>query len=312
VRVLIVGAGAIGSLFGFLLARAGTSVALVARPDAAAAIRSDGLRVEGRTEGTARVEVATEVPPGTPMDLVLLAVKDKDVRAAAIELGRSLRPPVPVVALQNGLGIERELADGLSQGGWDAPEPLIVRAVNSYGATWLAPGRIRFAGTGELVLPSSESGDAPSDRAALALRAAGLQVRRVPDIRREVWRKLLVNAAINPVTADHAVPNGALRSDPLRGQALRLLREAQMAAGAEGYEFSDDEADAELWRVVRATSENRSSMLQDIDRGRRTEIDWISGAILEAGGRHGLALPETRRALDRVHRRETLGPSQPS
>ena len=188
----------------------------------------------------------------------------------------------------------------------------MVRAVNSYGATWLGPGRVRYAGAGEILLPASGGSGSPAERAASAFVSAGFEVRRVPEIRREVWRKLLVNAAVNPVTADHNVVNGALRKDPLRGQALRLLREAQGVARAEGFDFPDEEADAELWRVVRATAENRPSMLQDVDRGRPTEVEWIDGALLAIGARHGLDLPETRRALERVHRRESLGPSQPS
>jgi 2-dehydropantoate 2-reductase len=312
VRVLVVGAGAIGSLFGFLIARAGIPVALVGRPSQVEAIRSSGIRVEGLVEGTESVESTGGIPTESAPDLVLLAVKAGDVRTAGEMLARSLSAPMPVVALQNGLGIEAELAAGLSGGGWAHPEDQIVRAVNSYAATALAAGSIRYAGVGEVLLPAVGDPGSPSDRAAAALGAAGIQVRRVPDIAREVWRKLLVNAAINPVTADHGVVNGALRNDPLRGQALRLLREAQLVARAEGYDFPDTEADAELWRVVRATAENRSSMLQDIERGRSTEVEWISGALLSAGERHGLDLPETRRALARVHRRESLGPSQPS
>lgn len=308
-RVLIVGAGAIGSLFGFLLVRAGRSVILVARPPADMALRNGGLRVEGRIEGTAPVEAVPEVPSEAPVDVVLLAVKARDVRSAARSVARALSKPRPVVALQNGLGIESEVTLGLSDGGWPDPGSWVVRAVNSYGATWLGPGHVRYAGAGELLVPA---GPGPADRAVELFASAGLEVRRVPDLGREVWKKLLVNASINPVTADHRVPNGALRDDPLRGQALRLLREAQQVARAEGYDFPDAEADAELWRVVRATSENRSSMLQDVERGRPTEIDWISGAILAAGRRHGLDLPETRRALERVHRRESMGPSQPS
>ncbi len=311
-RVLIVGAGAIGSLFGFLLARAGPTVVLVGRPPQVATIRDRGIQVEGRQEGTVRVEARSEVPTGAGVDLVLLAVKARDARSASATVARSVRPPVPVVALQNGLGIEEEVTLGLTDGGWPEAARWVVRAVNSYGATELAPGRIRFAGVGELLLPAASGPDAPPARAAEALRGAGIEVRTVPQIDREVWRKLLVNAAINPVTADHHVVNGALRQDPLRGQALRLLREAQEVARAEGYDFPDAEADAELWRVVRATAENRSSMLQDVERGRPTEVDWISGALLAAGRRHGLDLPETRRALERVHRRESLGASQPS
>jgi 2-dehydropantoate 2-reductase len=143
-----------------------------------------------------------------------------------------------------------------------------------------------------------------ADGVATTFRAAGIPVRVEQDREREIWRKVLVNAAINPVTADHGIPNGRLLLDPYRGQALQLLDEALSVAQAEGVRFTDTDAQRELWRVVRATSDNRSSMLQDLDRGRRTEIDSISGAILDLGRQRGLSLPATDRIVQRIHSKE--------
>ena len=89
----------------------------------------------------------------------------------------------------------------------------------------------------------------------------------VPSIEREEWRKAIVNAAVNPVTADHGVPNGALAADPLRGQALALLEEARRTAEADGFPFTREECASSL-PVVPGSAENRSSMLQDLDAGR--------------------------------------------
>jgi len=307
VRVVVFGAGAIGSLLGGRLARAGHSVLLVTRSDQASRIRSDGLQVEGLTTGTFRPEVATELPAETRADIVLLTVKSRSVRSAGRAIGTSVRPPAPVVALQNGLAIEPELLLGLTDGGWPSPERWIVRGINSYGATLAAPGRVVHAGDGEILLPVAD-GNAPSgsvDRVEQLLKEGGFSVRRVENLAKELWRKAIVNAAINPVTADHGVRNGELLRDPWREQAERLLHEGELAARSEGIEFADRELELDLWRVVRATAENRSSMLQDLDRGRPTEVDQISGAILAAAQRHGLDLPWTRRAIDRIHRRET-------
>jgi 2-dehydropantoate 2-reductase len=304
VRVIVFGGGAIGSLFSAFLVRSNHSVLLVARPATVAAIREYGLRVEGRTELTFPVDAEVALPTGTKASLVLLTVKSGDVREAALSIARAFPTPLPVVALQNGLGVGELLREGLREGGWKNSVEWIVRGLNSYGATLLGPGRVRHAGDGEVVLPAHTIRPEVGALVARVLTESDVQVRRVDDMARELWRKALVNAAVNPVTADHGVPNGALLHEPLRGQAERLLREAQAAASADGYAFTDEEADLELWRVVRATAENRSSMLQDLDRGRTTEVDAISGAILASGLAHGLDLPDTRRALDRIHRRE--------
>jgi 2-dehydropantoate 2-reductase len=313
VRVVVFGAGAIGSFLGARLFSAGQQVLLIGRPDHVAAIQKDGLLIEGRTEGIFRIPAATELPQTDRPELVLLGVKSPDLAAAGGALGAALRPPVPVVALGNGLGIERRLAESLGASGWHAPEQWIVRGTNSYGVTLLGPGRIRHAGDGEILLPKSSPSVLPETLEVVdrVLHEAGLSVRRAEQFDRELWRKALVNAAINPITADQGVENGALAKEPYRGQAERLLREAQAVAAAEGFPFPDEEADRELWRVVRATARNRSSMLQDLDRGRRTEIDAISGEILGAGTRHGLELPNTRRAIERIRRREAQGPERP-
>ena len=169
-----------------------------------------------------------------------------------------------------------------------------------------ARGCVRATGTGEVILPT------PGGRGALAgpielfkelLRGAGLTVRTSSDIDREVWRKALLNAAINPVTALHGVPNGRLIDGSLRSEAVALLTEARAVARAQGFVFGEAEATREFERVVRATSENRSSMLQDIDRGRPTEIEAISGELLRLGAVHGLDLPHTRAACVAVRAR---------
>ncbi|MGC2289804.1 MAG: 2-dehydropantoate 2-reductase [Thermoplasmata archaeon] len=302
-RIVVVGAGAIGSLFGALLYRAGNDVILVARPPHVAAINRDGLTLEGRTTGTFRIPAVSELPSDLRADLSLLTVKTYDLQNAAALFGRIVTPPIPVAALQNGLGIESTVEEALSAAGWPDPGQWIIRGINSVPATFVGPGTVRHSGEGELLLADFRSGR-HADAVAETFRAAGIPVRVDHDREREVWRKVLVNAAINPVTADHKIPNGRLLLDPYRSQALQLLDEALSVAQSEGVRFTDTDAQRELWRVVRATADNRSSMLQDLDRGRRTEIDSISGAILQIGQRRGLSLPATERIVDRIRAKE--------
>jgi 2-dehydropantoate 2-reductase len=304
VRVVVFGAGAIGSLLGAYLDRAGHSVLLIARPDQVAAIRAGGIRLTGKVEGTFHVDAAEELPPGPAPDAVLLTVKAFDLARAATAVARGIRPGTPVLLPQNGLGILELATASFRGGGWSDPGSVLVRAVNSLPATLVRPGEIRVAGQGELVLSEPRGISATSIELFTHLfREAGVGVRSVPDLTREVWKKVVVNAAINPVTALRGVVNGRLLGSPYREEADRLLLEAASAARAAGIEMSDADARAELDRVVHATAENRSSMLQDLDRGRPTEIEAISGELLRAGETHGLDLPATRAALAEVRKR---------
>lgn len=290
------GAGATGSLFAARLANAGHEVLAVGPGPQVRAISEAGLVVEGVRAGVFRFTVAESLDGSFRPEAVLLAVKTFDLETAARSTAAGVAAPVPTLLPQNGLGISESADRGLRAGGWrDLPT---VRAIHSVPATWLGPGRVRQAGEGEFVLPADPAPAA--ERWATLVEGMGFPVRRVADFEGEVWRKLLVNAAVNPVTADHGVLNGQLRQDPWRGQALALLAEARAVAQAEGHPVDAATAEGDLWRVVSATAENRSSMLQDLDRGRPTEIDAISGALLRAGARHGLSLPATQRAWDRI------------
>ena len=307
----MVGPGAVGALFAARLSHAGNDVVVAARPRTARALGPGTLRVEGIGPIRASVEVRETGAPVGRVDGAILAVKAFDLAEAAGSL-QGLGP-IPVLLLQNGLGIEAAAAEGLRRAGAAEAAPCLVRAINSIPSTGLGPGVVRQAGEGSVIFdaePPPESRPYVEWWAGL-LERSGFAVRRVAPFGREVWRKLLVNASINPVTADHGIENGRLVEDPWRDQALELLEEARAVASAEGHEFTREEAEIELFRVARATASNRSSMLQDLDHGRRTEIDAISGALLEAGARHGLTLPATQRIFDRIRRRRAEGGEAP-
>ncbi len=305
-KVVVVGAGAIGSILAAKFVEAGHSVTLVARPDHAAVIRANGLRVEGNGEQTYRVDTVAMLPAPTTADATILAVKTFDLAAAASGVGRVLRPPSPILLPQNGLGVERAAEEALTADGWTDSAAWLVRAVNGIPATWVAPGIVRLGGSGEILLPDpAEAGPARAhvERFEELLRSSGIPVRVVRRFARELWRKAIVNAAINPVTAVRGIPNGRLLEEPWRSESVRLLREAERAAATAGINISDAEADADFERVVRATALNRSSMLQDLDLGRPTEIDAISGEILRTAESYGLDLPATRAIVEEVKAR---------
>ena len=303
-KVVVLGAGAVGSLFAARIALAGHAVVVVGRPAHVAEIRSGGLRILDHEVEVVRLEAVIELPPGSAPDVALLTTKTFDLATAAAALATAVRSPVPTLLPQNGLGVETLANDALESAGWPDPSSWTVRAIHSIPATWVRPGEVREAGTGVILLPDPTGPTAPHVRSFERLLAgAGFSVKRVCAFDREVWRKVLINAAINPVTAVRGVPNGRLLEEPARGEAIALLREALRAARAAGHEFSEEEAVRDFEEVARATAENRSSMLQDLDRGRPTEIDSISGALLRVAEAHGLDLPATRAIVGEVRRR---------
>jgi len=296
VKILVVGAGAVGSLLGAALQEGGNSVTLVGRAEHMAAVREHGLRISGPRPRVVRLEAVASVAPGTESEVVLVTTKTFDLVRATTELARTLSPR-PALFLQNGLGILPAARNALAAGGWNDPAAYAVQGVNSIPATYVGLGEVRETGLGEVLLPvPGEAG--PAAGAArlfrMVLDGARVPVEAVPEFEREVWRKALVNAAINPVTAARGVTNGELLSEPRRTEALQLLGEALAVARSAGFDFTSEEVTRDFERIARATASNRSSMLQDLDRGRPTEIDAISGEILREATRHGLDLPATR------------------
>ncbi|MCI4358752.1 MAG: 2-dehydropantoate 2-reductase [Thermoplasmata archaeon] len=309
-RVLVFGAGATGSLLGALLFRGGIDVHLVARAAHARAIESDGLTVEGLDGGPFRIPCTESLPVGASFDRVLFTVKAGDIEGAGREIAGDLLHPAPLLSLQNGLGIRERTVRAVRAGGWGYAEKWVSRGIQILGALSVSPGRIRRTADREEILLGDSGVLGSLNGFDTLLHRAGVSVRVVDSIEREEWRKAIVNAAVNPVTADHGVENGLLAEDPLRGQALSLLEEARRVAEAAGFPFSPEETERELFRVVRGSARNRSSMLQDLDVGRRTEIDSISGEILRIGTQHGIDLPYTRRIVERIRARARTGPGR--
>jgi 2-dehydropantoate 2-reductase len=308
VRIVIFGAGAIGSLLGASLAHGGHTVLLVGRADHVAAIRAEGLRVTGAIVETVPLLAETTVPPEFVPEMALLTPKTFDLAAAASLFALQVPVPVPTLLPQNGLGVEETVGAALTDGGWTDPPRWMVRAVNTLPATLLGPGAVRAAGKGELLLGRASGPAAAATRAfARLFRAADIPVRTVEHLEREVWRKALINAAVNPVTALHGIPNGRLLEEPYLAESWELLHEALETARAYDVVFTEKEMRADLEKIVRATAENRSSMLQDFDRGRRTEIQAISGELLRRGTAKGLDLPATRRAIETIRARTPGG-----
>jgi 2-dehydropantoate 2-reductase len=284
------------TLVGALLARVGHPVSLAGRFEPSlAAIERGGLHVTdegGDWSAPARAFRldGTSIPPA---DFTLVLVKAYQTPAVA-PFACQAASRGRLATLQNGLG-NREALEACA-----GPGRVIVGTTTA-GATLLGPARVR----GHVV--EAQLG-ATDDGAAAALArvfdAAGLPARVVPDIERVLWAKLLVNCAVNPLSALHDVPNGALLVRPeWREQMGDAAREAARVAAALGIALDGDPA-AHAIAVARATAGNVSSMLQDLRRGTRTEIDAICGAVVEHGRRQGVPTPVNESLWRAVRARE--------
>ncbi|WP_436923243.1 ketopantoate reductase family protein [Halosimplex amylolyticum] len=291
-QVLVFGAGSLGSLVGGLLARA-HDVTLVGRDPHVERIRSDGLRIEGEVSAHVEPAAATAVPDGS-FDLAVVTVKafDTDGAAAALasaDLGGAL-------SLQNGLGNEARLADALA-----VP---VLAGTCTYGARLREPGRVECTGRGEVVLGPPEGGPSSfADRVGASFDAADIETTVAGDMTRRLWEKLAVNAGINAVTALARVENGALSGGPASEPARRAAVETARVARDLGIDLSNEDAANAVERVADATAANRSSMLQDVDAGERTEVDAINGAVVERA-ETPVPVNETLTALLRAWERE--------
>ncbi|EMA42775.1 ketopantoate reductase family protein [Halococcus saccharolyticus] len=267
-EIVVFGAGSLGSLVGGLCARE-HHVTLVGRDPHIQAVRDSGLHVGGAFDFTVRPAARTDPPPSADLALVTVKAFDTDDAARAL-VDCDLDA---VCSLQNGLGNEERLATRLDG---------VLAGTCTYGARLVEPGRVECTGIGEIALGAPDGGrSACAERVGRALRRAGVETTVADDMPRRLWKKLAVNAGINPTTALARVENGALADEPLHGIAGDAARETARVAREQGVDLGDDEAVAALDAVVEATAANTSSMLQDVRAGRRTEIDAINGAVVD-------------------------------
>jgi 2-dehydropantoate 2-reductase len=206
-----------------------------------------------------------------------------------------------VVLLQNGMGFQQSVRAALGQA-------RVFAAVTTEGAFLQGPLRVRHAGRGLTTLGLYPRAEATAAAALAAeLGDGGLEVEAVSDIETALWRKLAVNCAINPLTALHRCPNGALLDDPaLHAEFAALCTELERVFAALGHAGIAATLRAQASAVARATASNRSSMLQDIEAGRRTEIEFITGFLCRTARATGIACPRNEALLAAVRARQPL------
>jgi 2-dehydropantoate 2-reductase len=279
-RIYIIGPGAMGLLFAACLREGGLEVALLDyRRERAERLNRSGIFING-VRGERQVKVPVHLPEERlpPPDLVMLWVKSYRTREALEMFRSTLGPATLILTAQNGIGNLEAISTMV-------PPENVLAGTTTIGANIVGPGRVHHAAEGETLIGELAGGISPRvESICRVLSEASLPTRPIEDIRRALWEKLAVNAAINPLTALLRVRNGELLSRPA---ALRLMaglvREVVEAARRQGIQIDEAACFERVKLVARATAANRSSMLQDVEAGRRTEIDAINGLIAASG-----------------------------
>lgn len=274
-------------LFAARLSAAGVAVTMLGGwPAGLEALRQYGVTVV-EADGSERsypVQVADDPSTCTGARYALVLVKSWQTERAARQLVECLATDGVALTLQNGIGNHEKLARLL--GG-----QRVALGVTTTGANLLSPGRVRPAGEGVINLGAHPL----MGQMALILRLGGFLVETSSDPNGLLWGKLVINAAINPITALLGITNGELLERlPARVLLATVACEAAAVAVAQGVHLPYPDPVVAVETIARRTADNRSSMLQDVTRGAPTEIDAICGAIVEAGERTGVAIPANR------------------
>jgi 2-dehydropantoate 2-reductase len=301
-RIGIIGAGALGTMFGHRLARDNEVSLLEVRPEVVAAVRAGGLVLAG--EGPpAKVAISRAAHDLFASQVLFLFVRATDTMRALRPFVQNLDPSCAIVSLQN--GISSEDAVKASLGGNIA---LVVGATTE-SALETAPGCAAPIGTGATIVGPAGAAPDVCARVARLLTDAGMAVSVAYDIRPHLWGKLIANAAIYPVATLLDRPNGVVLSDPNAAEIARsLVVEAAAVAGAMRIALPFDDPWSYVRSIVEQTAGLRNTMLVDLETGKKTENDHINGAVVAAGRRSGVATPYNETMFRLIRAREAAAP----
>ena len=287
-KILIFGSGGVGGYYGARLQQAGHDVTFVARGAHAAAMRSKGLRIQSQV-GDAQLQVKVTDKP-EPAELIVVSVKLWDTEAVAQLLKPVVDAKTSVVSLQN--GVDKDEVFGAALG----PDR-IVGGVTHIGATIAEPGVIAHTGKLARVTVGELKGGTSDrvDRIAAAFKEAGVETKVSDDMRRTTWEKFCFLTPFAGLTALTRKPIGLIRENPdTRAFLHDALKEAVLVARAEGAPLLDNYVETTIAQFDGATPSFMSSMSQDLLRGGRLELPWLSGAIVRRAAKHGIPVPVHR------------------
>jgi 2-dehydropantoate 2-reductase len=291
VRIAVIGAGAMGGIYGGALTEAGIDTTLVdISSPLVERLNDDGLTVlrDGK-ERTLTVRATTDPASVGPVDVALFFVKCYHTDSAATAAAPLVGPETVVASLQNGWGNGEVLARHF-------PPGQVAVGVSYHSGTVLEPGKVAHTAVNITHLgPYEGESTEGAERLAGALRQAGLEVNVLVGVRTEIWKKLVLNAAALPTSALTGMTAGALGGHAAMLEVVdTLARETVAVARASGYDVDEAERLDRIHAALLAAGDGKASMLQDVEASRRTEIDVINGAVVREGEHQGVPTPMNR------------------
>lgn len=275
-KIIILGAGGIGSLVGAFLSKE-NDVLLVGREKHVDKINKNGLKISGCINKNFKVKAATKIESIDDDTLIILSTKAVDNEKSINEIKGLIKEDTIILSLQNGLGTEdliKELVDCE-----------VIRGIITAGTTFLEEGRVECSNVGEVYLEDSDA----SEEIKNMLAGAGFKAEISDDIQERIWIKLMVNCVMNTLTAIFRVKNKELSKVPELVKSV--IYETVEVAEKEGLNFDKEKMYEIVTGIIQKSGENKSSMFQDILKGRKTEIDFMNGKIVELGKKHNIKTP---------------------
>ncbi|KHT45356.1 2-dehydropantoate 2-reductase [Vibrio sinaloensis] len=289
-NIVVLGPGAIGSLWAYSLHQAGHTVALYSKQE------YDKLPLQ--LDGNTPITLANNQPVSLQnADVLLVTVKAPQVIPALEVLRSDLHPDCIVVLMHNGMGTAEIVASRL-------PNNPLVLATTTHGALRQSHHQVLHTGQGSTQLGGYNSKGNQCDFLQQVFAHALPDVYWNENILDALWLKLAINCAINPLTAIHQVKNGQLADEAFKPTLHQLLDEVHQVMTCEGLTLSRNELDTQVYNVIQATAENRSSMHQDICHHRPSEIDFITGYLIQKAHDHQLDVPSNEALYQQIKRIE--------
>jgi 2-dehydropantoate 2-reductase len=314
-NILVMGAGAVGSVFGGFLAKTGHAVTLIGRGEHIAVVRESGLRINGiwgehfvpTLQAIPESELSNASITADEFDVILICVKSFDTRLASERVRPFVAPDALLISLQNGLGNVEAISTG-------SEHRHVLGGRVIFGVVMEKPGTITVTVYTQPVMLGfpqfnrDEQGAVFQEKAqrfAAAVQASGIPCEITEEIEKFLWAKLIYNCALNPLSALHQVHYGALTEHPeLKAQMDGIVRELFLVARAKAvklfWETPEDFLRLFYAKLVPDTYFHRSSMLQDLERGRQTEIDNLCGIVVRYGLETKVATPLNALMVERI------------
>ena len=296
-KIVIVGPGAMGCLLASFLSKSREEIWLLDKhADRATKISERGISVMGISgEWQVKGKITSEVKEIGGADLIIICVKSYDTKEAILHVKPLVAENTKVLTLQNGIGNIEIISEAVGS-------DKVIGGVTNLGATLVDIGQVRHAGHGETVIGRSD-GKIPAELRSIReiFNKAGLETRISRDIKGLLWSKLIINVGINALTAITRLNNGRLIEFEGTRRILReAVTEAIRIAKRKRIKLIYDDPLAKVEAVCEATATNVSSMLQDVLRKKRTEIDFINGVIVRQGQELGISTPVNSMLVDLV------------